>query len=265
MSKSIRSEGPMRSMTVGAKVLRAFCRKHVPPAIYEVDHFDVPVFTGDPLKQLIAAYPNFKKYLANKSVLDFGCAEGEQSRALIAAGARSVSGIDINSAAIQVAKERSQGIPGLTFSDQLPEETKFDIVLSQNSFEHFIEAGAILRQMTEVLAPGGKVFVTFGPTWYSPWGAHVEFFCKLPWVHLLFSESTIVEVRRLYRSDGASSYTEMGLAKMSLAKFRRLVYASGLVIEYSRLDCIKGLNFLQFTPLRELFINQISCILTSAS
>src|SRR6185437_5325901 len=122
----------------------------------------------------------FTSYLAGKSVLDFGCAEGEQSRAMIRAGARSVHGLDINSAAIQVAIERSRGIPDLAFSDRMPVNAEFDIIITQNAFEHFIDAGAILRQMSEVLAQEGKIFVTFGPTWYSPWGAHIEYFCRVP-------------------------------------------------------------------------------------
>ena len=117
--------------------------------------------------------------------------------------------------------------------------------------------------MHKWLAPGGKVYVTFGPPWFSPWGAHVAFLCKLPWCHLFFSEKTVTYVRSFYRHDGAASYRDMGVAKMSLAKFRRLVRASNFSITYSRLDCCWGLHFLQYTPLRELFITQINSILTA--
>ena len=263
MPESISREDLARQMPLSARILLALCRKNVPPALYAGDSHGPPV-SSDPLRQLIAAYPHFETCLINKSVLDFGCAEGEQSRAMIKTGARTVHGIDINAAAIEVAVERGRGIPGLTFSDRIPENAKFDVILSQNSFEHFIDAETTLRQMAAVLAPGGKIFVTFGPPWYSPWGAHVQFFCKVPWVHLLFSESTIATVRRMYRTDSASNYTEMGLAKMSLRKFKRLVSASGFSIEYFRLDSVKGLRFLLFTPLRELFVSQINCILSRA-
>lgn len=257
-------------MPWNARALLWFCKKDVRPAIYAdeagqdaMSHG--PNASADPLAQLRRAFPGFVSAIAGKNVLDFGCAEGEQSRAMIAAGARSVHGLDINSPAVRVAIARSAGIAGISFSDQMPANASYDVILSQNSFEHFVHAEAILKQMYEALAPDGRVYVTFGPMWFSPWGAHVEFFCRLPWVHLFFSEKTIVRVRSLYRSDGASNYEQMGLAQMSLRKFNRLVSDSHLSIEYARLDCVKGLNFFRHTPLRELFTSQLSCILRRAS
>jgi len=143
----------------------------------------------------------------------------------------------------------------------IPEGLKADLIVSQNSFEHFLHAESVLTHMHTALAPGGKIFITFGPPWFAPWGAHMAFFCRLPWVQVLFLEQTVMEVRQLFKPDGGRSYQEVGLAQMSVDKFERTIQASGLRCIARRYECIRGMHWLQFTPFRELFINRISCLL----
>ncbi len=89
------------------------------------------------------------------------------------------------------------------------------------------------------------------------------FFCKLPWIQLFFSESTILEARSYYRFDGARTYREAGLAEMSIAKFERVTRDCGLKMTSLRYDCIKGQDYLRYVPMiRELAINRVSCILS---
>jgi SAM-dependent methyltransferase len=132
--------------------------------------------------------------------------------------------------------------------------------------EHFPDPADALRQMERLLKPTGRILITFGEPWLSPWGSHMQFFCKVPWLNLWFSERTIMTVRSLYRQDGATRYedVESGLNKMTLQKFERIVRDSGLVMEHRRYRCLKGLDFLARTPLRELFVNQINCVLAPA-
>ena len=137
------------------------------------------------------------------------------------------------------------------------------MIVSLNSFEHFIEPEMILARLRNSLAPGGKIYINFGPPWYAPTGAHMGFFCKVPWIQLLFSERTILEARSFYRSDGAQTYREAGLGQMSVAKFERLIKDCGLKMTSRRYDCVKKLNFLRSIPgVRELAINRVSCILS---
>ena len=62
----------------------------------------------------------------------------------------------------------------------------------------------------------------------SPPTNDMGFFCKVPWIQLLFSDRTILEARSFYRSDGARTYREAGLGQMSIAKFERVVRDCGL-------------------------------------
>ena len=40
---------------------------------------------------------------------------------------------------------------------------EFDVVTSLNAVEHFVRPEDNLREMLAALAPGGKIYVTFGP------------------------------------------------------------------------------------------------------
>ena len=113
--------------------------------------------------------------------------------------------------------------------------------------------------MSQSLAPNGRILIGFGPPWWAPTGAHMHYFCKIPWVQLFFSEKTIMQVRSLYRDDGYQTYAEAGLGQLSIAKFERVISRSNLDCRDIKYRCIKGLDFLQRTPLRELFINYARC------
>jgi hypothetical protein len=119
-----------------------------------------------------------------------------------------------------------------------------------------------LASMRSALGPHGKLFISFAPPWYAPWGGHMGFFCRLPWVQVIFSEKTVTAARSQFRSDNATSYRDLHLAKMSIRKFNRIVRRSGLHRSSLRLDCSLGMNWLRFTPLREFFVNRVSCVLT---
>jgi SAM-dependent methyltransferase len=140
----------------------------------------------------------------------------------------------------------------------------FDVVISQNSFEHLRDPAGTLATMRRLLAPAGEILITFCPPWFAPYGAHMGYFTKIPWVQLLFSEHTVMSVRSRFRSDGATRYedVEMGLNRMSIRKFERIVRNSGLKVAWRKYVCVKKLNALGRIPLvRELFINVVSCAL----
>ena len=92
----------------------------------------------------------------------------------------------------------------------------------------------------------------------------MHFFCKLPWVNMFFTEATVMKVRGLYRNDGARRYEEVesGLNRTTVRKFERIVRESGLQIQHSRYQFVKGQDWLARIPLlRELFVNGVSVTL----
>jgi SAM-dependent methyltransferase len=221
--------------------------------------------SGRELEELEKLFPGFREELTEKVVLDFGCGAGYQLIALCRAGASQVIGVDINPHALDVAAQMASSVgmsDSIVLAAKPPEGLKCDVILSQNSFEHFVDAEHILTIMRSALKRNGKIFITFAPPWYAPWGGHMAFFCRLPWVQILFPEKTVIEVRSRFRPTTAVTYQDLHLAKMSIRKFNRIVERSGLRCSSLCYDCVRGMNWLQFTPLRELFVNRISCVLT---
>lgn len=241
-------------------LLRKFCR---PVGAPDYQMKSVHYQEADALSHT-AVFPGFEAALQGADVLDFGCGYGYQTIAIARLGARSVTGVEINQDLLDaaIAKAASAGVSA-TFSSTI--EGTYDLIYSQNSFEHFLDPEQICSELRTHLRPGGRIYITFAPPWLAPYGAHMAFFTRLPWVHLFFSERAVMAVRADYRNDQASTYTQCGLGKMTIQRFEQTVKQSGLRIESCRYDCVRGINFLANVPiLRELFINRVSCVLTHA-
>ena len=224
-----------------------------------------------PLALLEREYRDFTTIVRGKRIVDFGSGLGLQSLALAQDHGCTVVGIDSNDAirAEAEAKARAAGLaPGqLSFVAAATPEMAggFDVVISQNSFEHFGDPASVLALMRDLIHDSGCLLVSFGPPWYAPYGSHMHFFCKLPWINVLFPEKVVMNVRNRFRDDGATRYEEVesGLNRMSVGKFERIIRASGLRIDYQNYRCVKGVNLLGRIPIvRELFINHISVILS---
>jgi len=226
---------------------------------------------GDPLAVLKAEFPDLEAMVSGKRVADFGCGLGAQAMALAGAYRCRVVGIDTNPAtlakAANAARERHLDTERVSFCDFTAPELfgAFDVVISQNAMEHYPQPAAALETMRRLLRPGGQIMLTFGPPWFAPWGSHMQFFCRVPWVNVLFRERTVMRVRASYRSDGARRYedVESGLNKMSLRKLEELLSASTMGVEYIRYHGVKRQDWVSEVPLlRELFVNQVTCLLT---
>ena len=262
-------EGAMKNLresradigTSGRLLLRWFCRK---PGTEDYPMQGVHYLPGHELDKLLAVFPDLRNQIAGKNVVDFACGWGYQCIALARAGAKHVLGTEINESAIDAANRlvAHHKLAGqVSIMREIPPDFRADIIVSRNGFEHFLEPDRILLQMQSALSPCGKIFIAFAPPWNAPWGAHMAYFCRLPWVHLVFSEKTVMDVRRVFRPGTERTYREVGLAQMSLAKFERIIRESGLSVQYCRYDCVHRMNWLSRTPLRELFVNRVSCIL----
>jgi 2-polyprenyl-3-methyl-5-hydroxy-6-metoxy-1,4-benzoquinol methylase len=214
-----------------------------------------------------ARFPNFLEAIRDAAVLDYGCAMGHQCIGLSQKGARSVVGIDIQQRRIDAGREL---LRELNLDDRISLHTAvtpdmhgmFDAVVSLNCVEHFPDPLGSLTEMKAALKPGGRMFVTFGPVWYSAYGPHQHEFTRAPWLHLLFSESVVMKVRGIMMNDqGTRTYSQRWLNQMTVKKFERLVPALDMTLEYSNYDCSMGLSVLGKVPgVRELAVNNIACV-----
>lgn len=162
-----------------------------------------------------------------RTVIDFGCGEGREVLELAASGAGRVIGIDVQTHLIERARRlareaRLDGVCEFVTSTN----ARADVIVSVDGFEHFNDPEAVLHTMDRLLAPGGEILVSFGPTWYHPYGGHL--FSFYPWIHLLFSERALIRWRSDIRSDGATRFSEVvgGLNQMTIGRFERIIARS---------------------------------------
>jgi SAM-dependent methyltransferase len=253
---------------IGERILLALSRK---PGTRDYPGGTEKTNLANALDFLCKTVPGFLELFQDKTVLDFGCGYGLQAVAMAQRGAREVVGVDILHAKKAAANARAYGCSERTrFYRTLPRELRgsFDLVLSCSSFEHFSDPAAVLAEMREAAAPGGLVVISFAELWWSPTGSHMNFFTRIPWANVWFSERTLMAVRRRFRNDGATRFEGVagGLNKMTLAKFERLIAAGGMEEEFRRYYATKKLPFVTKIPfLREFFVSAVAVILRQST
>lgn len=214
--------------------------------------------------------PSLWTWVHGASVLDYGCGAGHECAALALHGAAHVYGLDIrhdtlrNAATLAHHFDCASRCTFLHALDDAPAidalSGTIDLILSLDCFEHYSDPGAILRHMTRLLRPGGRIMIAFGPPWKHPYGGHTRYFTRLPWVHLLFPEPVVMAVRAQYRDDGARSYEQGGLNRITVAAFRSLLASLPLVVEHFRTIPVRRCSLLARLPwTREYFTSAVEC------
>jgi SAM-dependent methyltransferase len=224
----------------GYELLRALCRK-----VEDVPRGDdSPATPQHTLKLERFLGSDVGDLFAGRRVLDFGCGHGAEAVAAAQLGAEHLFGIDIQEHRLEAARQfaREAGVDdrcvffnAATQSDEIAQLAgTIDCAYSIDSFEHYSRPDLILAQLHELLAPGGWLLISFGPPWKNPYGCHARYFCRCPWIHLLFAEETILAVRALYRDDGAQRFEDVegGLNRMTLARFLELIAASPFHLDH---------------------------------
>jgi SAM-dependent methyltransferase len=253
-------------MSLAEKMLLSLTVPHVPA---EGAEFAEPSDVHHALDELTHCFPDLTDRIRGRRVLDFGSGHGRQSVALACRGAAEVVGVEIDERGIDSGRmlAAAHGVADRThFVREIAaaERGRFDVCISLNSMEHFREPLRMLQLMRSSLQPDGVLLVTFAPPWYAPYGGHMTYITRVPWVHLIFPERTVMAIRSRYRSDGAKRYEDVtgGLNRMSLARFERLVREAGLRPVSSHYEAVKRLPLVTRLPgLRELLTNRVTAVL----
>jgi SAM-dependent methyltransferase len=123
--------------------------------------------------------------------LEIACGDGRVAAAMARAG-KDITAIDISPERLS-GDARQAGVKFLAMDAErlhLPPES-FDVVYSFDAFEHFQRPEQVLAQIGRVLRPGGVVYGSFGPLYYSAHGAHQWHSVDAPYCHLLFAEEDL--------------------------------------------------------------------------
>lgn len=220
---------------------------------------------AEPLAPLRRDFPSWCARLRGSRVVDFGSGWGFQSVALAKLGANEVLALETGEEKRSFTQRCGAGLRNLRVRGRAArdDEGKFDFVVSLDALEHYGDPEAVVSVMRGLLRKGGRLLLSFGPPWYSPYGAHLQFMSRVPWIHLFFSEAALMDMRARYRKDGAHHYSEVegGLNQMTIARFEQLMIRAGFRVEEQRYRCVKGQNWLARIPLlRELFINEVVAV-----
>ena len=174
-------------------------------------------------------------------------------------------GIEILGVRVAKANERLAETPhkGVSFAKCLtPDHVGYEVAISLNSFEHFSDPDAILRQIFGALRPGGKFYMSFGPPWYSAYGPHQLEFTKMRWPHLLFSERTYMKAREHFKGAVIRKTYSDWLNQMTVVRYEETVRRSGFSVFNQEYLCTRGMGVLKhIRGLREIAINRIACVL----
>lgn len=219
-----------------------------------------------------------------KTVLDVGCGAAGKTMYYASQGVEKIVGMDIvahyKDEAEALARElgfadKFEFVVGDAAQTGFPENT-FDTIIMNDAMEHVDRPDLVLAEVRRVLKPGGRLYVNFPPI-NHPFGAHLSDLIGMPWVHLFFSEDTLIAAyKELCKTvpDGADriafriSKNEQGkeyfsyINHMTIKRFDSLRANAGMKQVYYREVPLRGfLTLLAKCPgLKECFVKMVVCV-----
>ncbi len=199
-------------------------------------------------------YTTVEEMFTDKVVLDVGCGAAGKSLYYANQGAKMVYGIDpvasYKEEAEKLAKEkgledRFKFIIG--DAGKLPfEDNSLDTIILNDAMEHVDNPEKVLRECYRTLKRGGKVYINF-PPYNHPYGAHLSDAIGMPWVHVFFSDKTLIETYkdlvkdlpdgqnrinfRISKNERGNEYFSY-INKMSIKRFNKLINNTKFIKKY---------------------------------
>lgn len=219
--------------------------------------------------------PSFVE-LEGRSVLALGRGAGDLGLEVAWRDARRVVAIDMALGRMKISATRlaedeaSLPVEIRPFNGSLAElgDEPFDVVLAAEPFRRYgAERSSrhleeLVEEMSSHLEEGGLLAVGFSPPWKAPYGGGAD--SRLPWAHLVFPESVIFdEFRRVRSENRARTFEDIGINRITLARFRRAMSESGLECLHLETNVSKGRAvaamraFSRIAPLEEYFTQNV--------
>jgi SAM-dependent methyltransferase len=202
-----------------------------------------------------------RDWLGGGRGLDFGCGAGGLTSRLREVCDEAV-GIDLEEHKLQFAREQAERLKADRVSfvryDGGPVPlpvAHFRVILCVDVLEHVPDPAFVLKELHRLLEPGGWLLLAFGPPWYHAHGKHM--WVKLPgwWTHLLFPRPTVMKLAGFPPS---TTWPDLGIQQLSVAKFRRACRASGFATVVEERHSKSLFAPLRAIPgVRELFISEV--------
>ena len=140
-----------------------------------------------------------------------------------------------------------------------------DRVILHEVMQHVDRPLELLREVHDLLRPGGLAFVMFTP-WGSPYGAGTGDLLPVRWLHLLHPKSVLAEMRSSKGGWHSRDLGATGLYKLGVGKFLALVQQAGLeIVQLQLLPAWRQRWMTQLPVLRELGSARLGAVLMNGT
>lgn len=237
--------------TLGYHVLKRLC-----PA-GDSGYNDGSAYVGKSKLEVLLG-PTLWDTIRGRTVIDFGCGAGLEAVELAQRGAARVIGLDTYAPILFEARANALRA-GVAERCQFAATTRerADVIVALDSFEHFQDLAGTLVTMRQLVRSDGCVLASFGPTWYHPLGGHV--FSVFPWAHFVFTERTFLRWLGDFNPDGHTSFESVGLNRLTIGRFERVVAQSPWRFEMLEVVPIRRLRRLHSRLTREFTTSVVRC------
>lgn len=221
----------------------------------------------------------------NKDVLDIGCGAGGKTIYYASQGVKSIVGVEILEKYRKEAEELSIKYnlrDKFTFvcadaSNTPFKDETFDTIIMNDAMEHVDEPELVLKECYRILKKDGKLYLNF-PPYNHPYGAHLSDAIGMPWVHVFFSEKTLIEAYKELvkdlpdgkdriefrigkRADGSEYFSYIN--KMSIKRFKGILAKSEFKVRYYKEEHLRSIfKYLAKLPFfKEYLVKMVVCVL----
>lgn len=231
-------------------------------------------------------YTTTDEMFKDKDVLDIGCGAAGKTIFYASRGVRKIVGVEIlnkyKDAAEALAekygmKDKFKFVCADASKTPFDDQT-FDTIIMNDAMEHVDNPDLVLEECFRILKSNGKLYLNF-PPYNHPYGAHLSDAIGIPWVHLFFSENTLIktykelvkdlpdgEERIKFRIDKRLDGTEYFsyINKMTIRRFNKIMEKSKFHIEYYKEEPLRNIfKYPAKLPiLKEFLVKMVVCVLT---
>lgn len=221
----------------------------------------------------------------NKVVLDIGCGAGGKTVYYASLGVKKIRGLEIlekyreeaeNLAKAHNLADKFEFVRG-DAADMPFEDETFDTIIMNDAMEHVDKPEKVIEECYRVLKKDGRLYLNF-PPYNHPYGAHLSDAVGIPWVHVFFSEKTLIKAYkelvkdlpdgqdridfRISKKEDGSEYFSY-INKMSIKRANKILQNSKFHLEYYKEEPLR--SFFKYPAklpfLKEFLVKMVVCVL----
>lgn len=230
-------------------------------------------------------HTSVEEMFKDKEVLDIGCGAGGKTIYYASQGVKKIVGVEILSKykeeAENLAKkynleQKFEFVAADASQTPFPDES-FDTIIMNDAMEHVDEPEKVLDECYRILKKNGKLYLNF-PPYNHPYGAHLSDAIAMPWVHVFFSEKTLIdtykqlvkdlpdgkdriEFRISRQPDGTEYFSYIN--KMTIKRANKILKNSKFNMEYYSEEPLRSIFKVpaKMPVLKEFLVKMVVCVL----